>query len=179
MGSIYAFDLRRDSTKEVLDAVTRSLKSLPEDKPQWFDGLFILEHAEELVGVAFVAAQVYLSGTVSDLSKVAGQELHKSDLLHRGDVVDVFPSVCKVEILDAGANYWKHHEEWEDWKPNRWNRRTIEILAKVKVDRETEFPCHTIATLLGGDDYTDLDWLMETVSVWRRNAMEHLEGSSR
>jgi hypothetical protein len=50
MTLFYALDLRQSSTKEVLDAVTRSLKSLPEGKPEWFDGLFMLEHAEELVG---------------------------------------------------------------------------------------------------------------------------------
>lgn len=173
MVSFYALDLRYDSTREVIDTVARALKSLPEDKPEWFDGLSILEHAEELVGVAFVAAQVYLGGTVSDLSKVTRQKLRKQDLLGHGAALDVFPSVRKVEIIDAAANYWKHHDEWEDWKPNRWNQHTTETLAKVKVDGETEFPCHTIATLLGGSDYTDLDWLTELASAWRRELIEH------
>jgi hypothetical protein len=170
----YVSDLRYDSTKEVLDSVARALKSLPEGKPEWFDGLFILEHAEELVGVAFAAAQVYLNSALSVLSKATGRKLDKkfrTPLLQHGEVLDLFPSVCKIEVIYAAANYWKHHDEWENWKPNGRNRDTIETLAKVEVNDETEFPCNRIATLLGGEDYSDLNWLLEAVSVWRRDAM--------
>ncbi len=70
--NILAFDFRIDWVTTVLDSLESAFQPIGErgsDQP-WFDGLFQMEHAEAVFGVAFVIAQAYILGTSQDVNGI-------------------------------------------------------------------------------------------------------------
>ncbi|MCI5129943.1 MAG: hypothetical protein D3904_00080 [Candidatus Electrothrix sp. EH2] len=93
----------------------------------WFDGCWMNEYGEVLHGALLVAGQAYLVGAVTDINSirlsVGVNELSKIEAYHKYPIRENGHSL--IELVNAGANYFKHHEEWgEEW-PNNITTRTI------------------------------------------------------
>jgi hypothetical protein len=77
--TIYELDFRRDWLRTILDALEMGFVSVAEMEKEipWFDGGWAIEHLESIYGIAFVAAQTYILGTVQDINqirKISGKE---------------------------------------------------------------------------------------------------------
>ena len=134
----------------------------------WFDGTWQVEHADAILGVAFVAAQAYLVGTVEDVNHIRQSrgQAEKSKIDYYKDDPHPLPNgISRILLINSIANYYKHHDEWDDpWTPNL----TTTTLAAVGIVKSTEFPCYEAAkTLWGPTEVENLDKLAGIIKEWR------------
>jgi hypothetical protein len=163
------FDFRYDWISVTLDALESGFKVVQEkaDMEPWFDGLWQMEHAESILGVAFVVAQAYILGTVEDLNKI--RESDGKTSLGKIDIYSDAPqllsnNLSSVLLVNSIANFYKHHDEWNVWPTNL----TGEVLASVGIGKDTEFPCYVAATNLWDEnEIGNLKTLLNIISKWR------------
>ena len=142
-----------------------------------FDGLTVREHAEPLFGLGFVAAQSYALGTVSDLNSVRmSRGKPKKDKLdcYECDSIRVKGRVTRIQLINAAANYFKHHDEWSRW-PTGNDRGAYDTttLYSVGITEQTEFPCIDAVNLLCGKSW-ELIVLHEIMREWRAHMFSKL-----
>lgn len=162
-------DFRYDWVSLTLDALESGFKSIREkaDAESWFDGIWQLEHAESILGIAFVAAQAYILGTVEDVNKMresnGKSRIDKID--YYSDAPNLLPSeVSPILFINSIANYYKHHDEWGKWPTNLTGR----TLAHIGIVESTEFPCYVAATKLWDENKIEkLENLLTIISAWR------------
>jgi hypothetical protein len=161
---VRSFDWRYSWTREALEGLDASLQRLAVSQR---DGLDMLEHAETLVGLGYVALQAYLSSALSDLKVVVGAGCPGPRRL-RSERSAVIPGTVLsfVQVIWAAANYFKHHDEWPSWAPDGKRKDTVEMLAKVGISERSEFPCSELLRLLRQGGW-DLAPLADVVSEWR------------
>ncbi len=171
----WEIDWRIDSLRRVMAAIQSGLsqvQSRMSDEPP-FDADWALESSDTLLGVAFVGAQAYIEGTIGDVWRVqlgrghagkkATKKLKRECLKH--DVTLASGRVTRVELINAAANYYKHHSgaggSWSD---------TVDVLGKVGIAETTEYPCARAADSLCGKEWHLRD-LCDIVSEWRANVL--------
>jgi hypothetical protein len=73
-----------------------------------------------------------------------------------------------VELCDAIANYFKHHDEWRSSSATGCNQKTASVLRAAGIQENDEFPCRKTADLLwSNNDGSDLEPLLSLISNWR------------
>jgi hypothetical protein len=138
------------------------------DAEEDFDGLSAREYAEPLLGLGFVAAQTYAVGTVSDLNRVRmSRGKSKEEKLNKNKCYsqDTFikGDVTRIQLINASANYFKHHDEWGMRWPTNYDTET---LGKVGITEKTDFPCIDAVELLC-DTSWELNELLQILKEWR------------
>jgi hypothetical protein len=82
------------------------------DEYDWYEESFLAEDTEETLGFVFVACQVFISGTVSDvIGKGKFTYKEKEKALKNAPQIKGFRT--KIELINAAANYYKHKDESE------------------------------------------------------------------
>jgi hypothetical protein len=166
-------DWRLSSTKRILQALSDGLKDVGRNFDEAHEDYQIddaLEHAESLLGIAFVTAQTYIAGTISDANQLieTGGRLTKEQLIRDHSDHLAESVVTKVELCDAIANYFKHHDEWNSWSITGRNQKTVSILRASGIQENDEFPCRKVADLLwSNNDGSDLLPLLSLITSWR------------
>jgi len=145
------------------------------DAEEGFDGLSAREYAEPLFGLGFVAAQTYAVGTVSDLNSVRmsrGKSKEEKLNKHKCYAHDTFikGDVTRIQLINASANYFKHHDEWGTRWPTNYDTK---ILGKVGITEKTEFPCIDAVDLLCGTSW-ELNELLQILKEWRAHLFSTL-----
>jgi hypothetical protein len=140
------------------------------DTEEWFDGISAREHTEPLFGLGFFAAQAYAIGTVSDLNTVrvshgkAEEKLNKFKIVcYKCDTVLYKEDITRILLINASANYFKHHDEWCARWPTNYDTKT---LGEVGITEKTEFPCIDAVKLLCGTSW-ELIKLHQIMKEWR------------
>ncbi len=110
-------DTRIGPLHDVIVGIDAGLAAIQQrlDSDDGFDGISAREHAEPLFGLGFVAAQSYALGTVSDLNSVReSRSKPKKDKLdcYACDTIALNGGVTRIQLINASANYFKHHDEW-------------------------------------------------------------------
>ncbi|MEW6252270.1 MAG: hypothetical protein AB1716_16650 [Planctomycetota bacterium] len=82
---------------------------------------------------------------------------------------------CSVESIWAAANYFKHHDEWQNWEKDA-RKDTLRMLKTLGISKETEFPCVEVLRLLQGDDWR-LSELLDVARKWRESWFSDLHGA--
>jgi hypothetical protein len=140
--------------KRASDEITRAEQEEPEE---YADRVTESnrELIEELLGVALVSAQVFLTSVRSRLVALAtvyrqdlGSELAfegkalggapKDMLFTCGDRLSPEVMFTDIEAIDALANYWKHHDEWPkgweqdgEWSVAVWSDKASKLQKKT------------------------------------------------
>jgi hypothetical protein len=154
---------------------------------------------EELLGLAFVAAQsfitsirtevvivakVYLREFKSTLSFAAHPKAY--DALKLAPMLAV-PKCSAVEAINAVANYWKHSEEWplgdkkgggrlrEVWDVSgpQGNKRTVEIVSALGLVPNSSANLRKAAKALGVKEFDDLSPLRQILSGWAAELLKN------
>ena len=123
------------------------------------------------MGIAFVMAQTYIAGTVSDANKLMGSggKLTKEQLLKKHGDELAGSTVTRMELCDAIANYFKHHDEWNSWSATGRHKNTVSILCAAGIEENADFPCRKAADILwSNNDGSDLEPLLSLISSWRK-----------
>ena len=70
-------DYRVDWVRDLFGSLNHGFSSIQEKLStiDYFDGLFAKEQAESIFGIAFVTAQTYITGTISDISEISGDNM--------------------------------------------------------------------------------------------------------
>jgi hypothetical protein len=181
MSTWYEFDWRYSSVRRIFVSLSQGLKNIERDLEEsersselFFDADMALEHADGLFGIAFVTAQTYITGVVSDTNRVAKSDIQfKKDQLLRNysDCLSGL-TVTKLEFCNAMANYFKHHDEWASWSGIGYSQKTITILRTVGIREDDSYPCVSAANVLLSKDDWDLAPLLQMLSSWRKVAIE-------
>ena len=166
-------DWRFSSTKRIFQTLSDGLRSVEralDEAQESYQMDDALEHTESLLGIAFVLAQTYIAGTVSDVNRLPGArgKLTKERLLKSYGERLAGSASTKMELCDAIANYFKHHDEWGDSSATGRNQKTVSILLAAGIQENDEFPCRKTADLLwSNNDGSDLEPLLSLISNWR------------
>lgn len=174
---------------EVSEIVSRIDKSSDPDT----DGLCDL--GEYFIGYGFVAMQRYFISTYPQVN------ISKEECLKKGYQLD--NSLSLIEVINAGANYWKHEPEWpfcinvdfegadeNDLYPitidrsgknlNKNQKRTYEIISQV-----TPYADYTLSNLLAiilekisADKALSFSPILPFIEEWR-NEISHSEKNSQ
>jgi hypothetical protein len=156
---------------DTIDDIERRLK-----QDDYYDGIDALEDCESILGIAFIAAETYIVGTVSDINSILGKAvvLKKHDLLVL-DMGFVANGVTPLQLVHAIANYQKHHDEWgPGWKVSKRSMPTITVLNACGISKETEFPCYAAATLLWPEpEIRELSFLLQLLEEWRKRVFNN------
>jgi hypothetical protein len=195
----YAVHLRifaRDDTNTLesilwtLGKAARSAEKQVNDAAETHDGKYIAEVVAEermliegLLGCAFVAAQTYIELVVSRIIwlhqrlKRYGHDLtttkeDKYEIIQKFS--DLVPGTrhSKIELINAFANYFKHHEGW----PQKWDdairdkkykaEYTIPVIRAVGVSEDSSDNCHKGLIALGIDPVFKVFKLAEILREW-------------
>jgi len=143
-------DYRVDWMKDLFNSLNHGFNSIQEklNNIDYFDGIFAQEQAESIFGIAFITAQTYITGTLSDMAAIGGDsKLQKSEMLSIGSPI-ITNEITKILLINTIANYYKHHEEWTGWKVEGHNRKTIKTLNKCGITEDTQYPCHEAAQIV-------------------------------
>ena len=150
-----------------------------------FDGLFLLEHFEELFGTTCVVAQTYVNRTWADITKA---DLKVNPGEGKWQMIPTFgrkigqSKIAQVELVYHLANYWKHCDDWRDWAPqeNEARYHTINVLAAVGITQDTDFPCARGLEMISTGTDALFDELETILFGWRQAAVEyHVAEASR
>jgi hypothetical protein len=113
---LHEMDFRRNWISTLYDALSGVIHDIGQklDEHGHYDGIDALEDSEWILGIAFIAAQTYISGTIADLDAVLSesssniQKISKKTLL-LVDVISIADGVTPLLLIDAKANDQKHH----------------------------------------------------------------------
>lgn len=133
------------------------------------DGL--LDTGEYFIGAGFAAIQRYVSATYPYVTTT------KSDALAMPP--DAGGGVSVVQAIDAGANYWKHLDEWglrnivvrDIESLSSIARKTIETIECLTPWED--YTCSNLLAKLTGTSRVSLSNLLPLVTEWRDTLAEH------
>jgi hypothetical protein len=181
MGTHYReVDYRVDWIRDIFSSLNHGFATIQDklDNIDYFDGLFAQEQAESILGIAFVTAQIYITGTIADISEISSDcTLSKPKMLSIGSS-EVSSGITKVFLINTIANYYKHHEEWTGWEVNQANKKTIETLNICGINKDCEFPCHEAAQIIWPNEVLcELNYLLNVLVEWRENLVRHVKNT--
>ncbi|MBK9801277.1 MAG: hypothetical protein IPP56_16665 [Bacteroidetes bacterium] len=153
-------DYRIESLVQILNGLENSIATLKDRMAtySWYDGIFFLEDAEPIYGLAFIAMQNYIYGSIKDLAETTSDKATylKIESNHKGY------TKTKIELIIGLANYIKHRDEENLHKP------TKEILESFNLKQRGEISSSPIfegLTIL--NEQWNLKDIMEDISQWR------------
>lgn len=164
MNDIREIDFRYSSTWDVIQGLDHALSN----RDRRVDGLHQLETAETILGIGYIALQTYITGAIADLAVVFPSCKKPHELRAMSALLGNTPATV-IEAVWSFANYFKHHDEWSDWKAEGSRRSTIETLTSLGINEDTEFPCIELMKILDSDNWPRLLPLMQFASNWRES----------
>ncbi|WP_426669401.1 hypothetical protein ACPPVU_24705 [Mucilaginibacter sp. McL0603] len=102
-------DYRSKSLHMIIDGFQKSIKELERniDKIHWYDGDWFMEESEPIYGLAFIAFQNYIIGSIADIE---GTTKTKLNYYKKDKVIDGYANTT-IELITTLANYAKHRDE--------------------------------------------------------------------
>jgi hypothetical protein len=109
--------------------------------------------------------------------------LHRDPAIHnisayfsRGRPVHCFPYATIIEALNAGANYWKHCEEWFETLNKADNAKlkgnALKTLDTIeKATSWADYTCANLLSILVDEEELFLSPLLLGIAEWRKNLM--------
>lgn len=164
-----------DSVYSGLKKAESSIRSAVDDdvEMEWFDVGEGIEHLEEVYGVAFVVAQVYLNSEYNELKHKWRYVLPSKKSAFQGFSVKIKGfDVAEAELLYALGNYYKHQEEWKDWKPEGDKKDTITTLGKIGIDEKSDSPLFDAANIFSPNAHDVFGIIRESLCMWRKKLIE-------
>ena len=153
------FDL--DLLVEVLGVIDRQLAALERKASESPDpdGFGYYCRMEGIIGLGFVACQQYINATYGQL----GDPQKK-----KWDVIAAAPRHSEgrsfAEIVNAAANFWKHHDEWTGQRSDE--ARTREVLESLVSSTNDYVMCNVLTSLVQPEE-ARFSSLVYQLTLWR------------
>lgn len=128
------------------------------------DGLF--DAGEYFIGHGFIAIQRYLTATRTGLGVSMSDAFRVPPILHGG--------LSFAAALNAGANYWKHVDEWvEDLNKSDdpgLKGNALKTLQQLEtVTQWEDYTCANLLSVLMDGHALELSRLLPAIAEWRHN----------
>jgi len=162
-----------------------------------------LEVIENLLGVAFVTCQVYITSVVSMVNKKAEKSTNsqcrslskkKEILRYKNSSVKTIDGtdVTQIQLIDTMANYYKHRDEWKiefkkeiyenelsavpNWMIDKreFNKQTIKVIKAIGVVPHSSGNFRLAAEVLGNNDY-NVRAFAEILRSWSNRIKEECQ----
>lgn len=133
------------------------------------DGLF--DAGEYFIGHGFVAIQRYLTAARTGLGISLSAAFLVPPMVQGG--------LSMVAAVNAGANYWKHMEEWNEVlsKADGSDLKGNALRTLQQVETVTpweEYTCANLLAVLVDGQTLELSHLLSAIAEWRRNLLGSL-----
>ncbi len=158
-------DYRAESLNQIIIGLDNAINSLKDRKKEqfWYDGLWFKEDSEPIYGLAFIAFQNYINGSIKDLVNTTSNKTEYYRLQPK------FKNYEKsdIELIVGLANYFKHKED-----DGLLHKGTSEILKNFGLDTSkdaeiTDSPIFEGLTILS--ETWNLFEIEVRVTNWRVN----------
>jgi len=155
-------DFRAVSLEVTINGLIDTIEVLKKqiNEIHWYDGDWFMEESEPIYGLAFIAFQNYINGSIKDYSNSISNKIRFYKL---GQKADGF-SKSKIELVIGLANYSKHKDE------GKLHKGTQEVLDCFNLNyKEISFLNNSAIfqglTILNND--WDLRQIKKVVTDWR------------
>lgn len=158
------FDHRYKSLSMIIQGLTETIDILENqiNEIHWYDNLWFMEESESIYGLAFIAFQNYINGSIKDFSGSLSKKQHfyKYEQNYRKS------SKSKIELIIGLANYIKHKDE------GRLNKGTEGVLDYFNINCNN-ITTHDKSPIFQGLTILNEDWnlykIKAFVTEWREN----------
>lgn len=162
-------DYRSESLTQILTGLNSALNILNNqlETLEWYDVLFYREEAEPIWGLAFIAFQNYINGSIFDLHKKVSEKTK---------YYNIEPNYrnfnrSNIELIIGLANFIKHKD---DEKPLHNGTQEILIAFNLPYKKDSEnSPIFEGLTILS--EKWDIFDVYESVKDWRTKLFEEYE----
>ena len=121
---------------------------------------------EQIVGLAFVACQQYMTALCGQVGVEKKKALSLPPV--QGQHVTVAAAV------NAAANYWKHHSEWpEDELENKNAKKTFTVLNALGCWTNERYRCFAVLDTLTTGKQRRLVQMWKRLQEWRKEIVTH------
>jgi hypothetical protein len=122
-------DYRVESLTLIITGLENSIQTTVKKNTEfdWYDGIWMREESEPIYGLAFVAFQNYINGSINDLFN---KPENKVQFYKKGNKHKDFERT-QIELIIGLANYYKH-------KDGKFHNGTSEILKSFNLDINSE-----------------------------------------
>ncbi|MEY3498423.1 MAG: hypothetical protein RL308_92 [Bacteroidota bacterium] len=158
-------DYRIESLKQIITGLDNSIKSLFARAKErgWYDGGWALEESEPIYGLALIAFQNYINGSIKD---IAGTSVNKPKFYQIGQPIEGYQKT-HIELIICLANYIKHVEDDDPFHGPITKVLTHFQLRTDKTCDIDDSPIFKGFELL--DENSNLVEIMKNVKDWREN----------
>ena len=161
-GTVFDYDLLfLDPLLKAFDTQLRFVTKSIEEQ-YGLDRTEYLNQLDYLAGVGFTACQQYITA-ICRATNIAPREARKLPPAYNSDLT-------VVEVIHAGANYWKHHEEWTPENADK-RKETVTMLTKAGADIEGAYICSDLIDSICGTGANPFSRLKQLLVEWRNNAI--------
>ena len=155
-------DHRAVSLNMTIKGLTETIATLKNqiNEIHWYDGDWFMEESEPIYGLAFIAFQNYINGSIKDFS----DDLKAKETYYKLEQKTNSYTKSKIELIIGLANYIKHKEEGT---PHKGTKETLDYF-KLNYENVTYLdnsPIFQGLTILNED--WDLSKIKEYVTEWR------------
>lgn len=158
-------DFRRESLDQIIKGLDNALQVLQKRNEEvgWYDGLWYREDSEPIYGLALIAFQNYIVGSVNDLH---GTTLNKINFYRLEPNLNDFEQ-SSIQLIVSLANYSKHKDEGELRNPTKSILESFNLNALGEIDNS---PIFDGLSLL--DDNWNLFKVCNIVIDWRKKIFQ-------
>lgn len=155
-------DYRAESIKIIIKGLENAIEVLKKrvEKEDYYDIDFFMEDSEPIYGLAFIAFQNYINGSIKDFM---GSLEKKHELYKFGKESNKY-SKSKIELIITLANYSKHKDEGKPYKATRETLDSFELTYE-NITYLDKSPIFQGLTILNED--WNLFQITEIVTEWR------------
>jgi hypothetical protein len=156
-------DFRVKSLDMVVDGLQKSIAELEKKVSEihWYDADWLMEETEPIYGLAFIAFQNYIIGSIADIE---GTTKTKHDYYKKDQIIPGYTHTT-IELITALANYAKHKDEG-------LLKGTIIILDGFRLNYKDVIYLNETA-IFQGLDILDSDWdlikIKDYLTDWRES----------
>ena len=176
--SIAEFDWYISSTQRILKTLAELLNEVDPELGAATEQYQIddaIDRAENVLGLAFVVAQVYITGTIAMLNRMSRLQtpINKFESLAAFGAPLEGRATTDVQLADAIANFYKHHDEWHDMNKPGPHARTIKTLEGAGIDITDPYPCVQAGEILFPSTTPEyLARLLTMLTRWRERQID-------
>lgn len=113
---------------------------------------------------------------------LSGVPKSKEEILRTGSKLVGDTKYTEVQVLNAFADFFKHHDEWNDpWETlnDKKARRTADVIMAVGARQYSSAPFKTGAEVLGNGTFQNVGVFVGAIRGWRQQLVSLLERAAQ
>lgn len=161
-------DYRIESLRIIISGLKNSILELKKklNESEWYDGIWLLEESEPIVGLAFIAAQNYINSSIYDRFETLEKQYEEYKMGNR--IND--KGRTDIELIISLANYFKHRDH-----PKGLTGETPKILNDFNLQFDKNVGIINSPIFKGLELFSenwDLIEIIKTTETWRYKLWE-------